>query len=139
MSEELLNPYDGARIALERTEHGEHPHYVIRVNGNVQEALPLPSRVNNDAHILVQTLKSVCRYINAGGDLEELQACLNVIRDCPLRVMTPAAPWELLSARIETDAPCHVLLNNDTGYAVVVKEDEYADYMTIENLYDAIN
>ncbi len=78
-------------------------------------------------------LQDLCRFRNAGGDVNTLQTLVTLIADLPNMPLMPA-DWRLLTTQAKEDGNMHIFYHPKTGEATVWVEDQYVDQTTVEQI-----
>jgi len=135
-----INPHDGFRAAVISADTSS---LVIHVYGGAElvETIPVYQRAVNLAEpakpflLEEQLLRAVCRYLTAGGDPQMLDRINSAVTEATTRfeIAYPEG-YDVIAADLLDESPFYVLLSRADDKALVVREDDTTEELTMEEL-----
>ena len=140
-----INPHDGfrAEVLVEATST-----LVIHVYGAAEKVETIPvcqheTDLDKSAKPFLleeQLLRAVCRYLTAGGDRQNLNLITQAAMELAARfeIEFPEG-YEVVAAQLLDESPFYVLMNCAEDRALVVREDDTTEELTVEELAKVIS
>lgn len=135
-------PYCTDGLRAEKTEEPLPGRVYIRVSAKIGgepvgepvtvASFPLDADGRTDASLLLPLVQAFCRYVNAGGDLQDLAQHMApmaaALRGLPVGL---AENWRPLATLQEVPQPAHFFVDADDNCLVLI-EDQYSDIVPVE-------
>jgi len=136
-----VNPFDGFHAQIQQLREEWCVLVEVMGGGETIEAHVVANFGDNrgEAERMLCLTTAICRYLNAGGSFEgAVIAVRSLATAFADYAVTFPDDWKLLTVVQVVEEPTVILANEKLHEAIVVKEDIYAERMSLEALNDQI-